>query len=389
MKKILSTILALAACTTLTAQDFKITHGPWLCDLTSDGVTVVWATSKPALSWVEVAEDDGRSFYAAEHERRYETVAGRKQARKTLHSIRLKGLRPDTKYRYRIFSQEVSEWKHNDKVYYGDIAASNVYSRQPFAFSTLPTSGCDLSFIVLNDIHGRADYMAGLCRPIDFARIDFVAFNGDMSNSTESPEQLYRDFIDASVGAFASETPILYNRGNHETRGVFADRLHDYFPTRNGRHYQLCKVGSVCFLLLDCGEDKPDTDIEYGGLADYDAYRREECEWLRRAVASETFRNASARVVFLHIPLDGGTWHGSNHLRNLFLPILNEAGINIMFSGHTHRYGFHPANDEVRFPVVVNGNQSYIRCDMTGDRIAIRIVGPGGRVAHTHEFPLR
>ncbi len=237
MKKILSTILALAACTTLPAQDFKITHGPWLCDLTSDGVTVVWATSKPALSWVEVAEDDGRSFYAAEHERRYETVAGRKQAHKTLHSIRLKGLRPDTKYRYRIFSQEVREWKYNDKVYYGDIAASNVYSRQPFAFSTLPTSGCDLSFVVLNDIHGRADHMAGLCRPIDFAQIDFVAFNGDMSNSTESPEQLYRDFIDASVGAFASETPILYNRGNHETRGIYADHLPEYFPKVGGNYY--------------------------------------------------------------------------------------------------------------------------------------------------------
>lgn len=68
--------------------------------------------------------------------------------------------------------------------------------------------------------------------------------------------QLFRDFIDASVNLYASETPILYNRGNHETRGVFADRLHDYFPTRNGRHYQLCKVGSVCFLLLDCGEDQ-------------------------------------------------------------------------------------------------------------------------------------
>lgn len=161
MKKILSTILALAACTTLMAQDFKITHGPWLCDLTSDGVTVVWATSKPALSWVEVAEDDGRSFYAVEHERRYETVAGRKQAHKTLHSIRLKGLRPGTKYRYRIFSQEVREWKYNDRVYYGDIAASNVYSRQPFAFRTFPTSGSDLSFVVLNDIHGRAEYMAG------------------------------------------------------------------------------------------------------------------------------------------------------------------------------------------------------------------------------------
>lgn len=384
MKKLLFTLLGLAAALTLPAQDFKITHGPWLCDMTEDGVTVLWTTNKPALSWVEATEDDGRSFYAAEHTRHYETVAGRKQAHKTLHAVRLNNLRPGTKYCYRIFSQEVLEWKHGDNVLYGRTVASNVYKRAPFRFRTFPATGTDCSFVILNDIHGRADDMTELCREINFGKHDFVMLNGDMSSSIENEEQLFRDFIDASVNLYASETPILYNRGNHETRGVFADRLHDYFPTRNGRHYQLCKVGSVCFLLLDCGEDKPDTDIEYGGLADYDAYRREECEWLRRAVASETFRNASARVVFLHIPLDGGTWHGSNHLRNLFLPILNEAGINIMFSGHTHRYGFHPANDEVRFPVVVNGNQSYIRCDMTGDRIAIRIVGPGGRVAHTH-----
>lgn len=312
MKKLLFTLLGLAAALTLPAQDFKITHGPWLCDMTEDGVTVLWTTNKPALSWVEATEDDGRSFYAAEHTRHYETVAGRKQAHKTLHAVRLNNLRPGTKYCYRIFSQEVLEWKHGDNVLYGRTVASNVYKRAPFRFRTFPATGTDCSFVILNDIHGRADDMTELCREINFGKHDFVMLNGDMSNSIENEEQLFRDFIDASVNLYASETPILYNRGNHETRGVF-----------------------------------------------------------------------------LHIPLDGGTWHGSNHLRNLFLPILNEAGINIMFSGHTHRYGFHPANDEVRFPVVVNGNQSYIRCDMTGDRIAIRIVGPGGRVAHTHEFPLR
>ena len=78
MKKLLFTLLGLAASLTLPAQDFRITHGPWLCDMTTDGVTVLWTTDKPALSWVEVAEDDGRSFYAAEHVRHYETVAGRK-----------------------------------------------------------------------------------------------------------------------------------------------------------------------------------------------------------------------------------------------------------------------------------------------------------------------
>ena len=101
------------------STDFKITHGPWLCDMTEDGVTVLWTTNKPALSWVEATEDDGRSFYAAEHTRHYETVAGRKQAHKTLHAVRLNNLRPGTKYCYRIFSQEVLEWKHGDNVLYG------------------------------------------------------------------------------------------------------------------------------------------------------------------------------------------------------------------------------------------------------------------------------
>lgn len=389
MKKLLFTLLGLAASLTLPAQDFRITHGPWLCDMTTDGVTVLWTTDKPALSWVEVAEDDGRSFYAAEHVRHYETVAGRKQAHKTLHSVRLKNLHPGTQYCYRIFSQQVVEWKHGDNVLYGKTVASNVYRQAPLRFRTFPAAGTDCSFLILNDIHGRADEMSELCREVDFRKHDFVMLNGDMSNSTESEEQLFRDFIDTSVGLYASETPIFYNRGNHETRGVFADRLLDYFPTRDGRYYQLRKVGSVCLLSLDCGEDKPDSDIEYGGLADYDAYRREECEWLREAVASEAFRNASARVVFLHIPLDAGTWHGSKHLRELFLPILNEAGIDVMFSGHTHRYGFHPADNDTRFPIVVNDNQSYVQCDITADRIAVRIIGPDRHVTHTHEFPLR
>ena len=60
-----------------------------------------------------------------------------------------------------------------------------------------------------------------------------------------------------------------------------------------------------------------------------------------------------------------------------------------MFSGHTHRYGFHPADNDTGFPIVVNDNQSYVQCDITADRIAVRIIGPGRHVTHTHEFPLR
>lgn len=387
MKKFLSTLLGVAAPIFLAAQ-IKITHGPWLCDMTSTGVTVVWTTDKPALSWVEIAEDNGNSFYQKEHKRHYETVAGRRQAHKRVHAVRLKHLKPGTRYNYRIFSQEVVEWKYNDAVKYGDVAATNVFSRAPLRFTTFPEKGSDISFLVFNDIHGRADYMAELVKNEDFSTHDFVLFNGDMSSSVENSDQLFKDYIDTAVSLYASELPLIYNRGNHETRGRHADFLAEYFPTDSKNFYQLYMVGDIACLVLDCGEDKPDNDIEYGNLADYDAYRVEESEWLRQVVASESFRNAAARIVFLHIPLGNGSWHGNLHLEELFLPILNEAGIDVMFSGHTHRYGFREPNEKVRFPILINDNQSYIRCNVTADKIKAEIVGPKGST-HTHEFKIR
>ena len=388
MKKLLFTLLGLAAALTLPAQDFKITHGPWLCDMTEDGVTVLWTTNKPALSWVEATEDDGRSFYAAEHTRHYETVAGRKQAHKTLHAVRLNNLRPGTKYCYRIFSQEVLEWKHGDNVLYGRTVASNVYKRAPFRFRTFPATGTDCAFVILNDIHGRADDMTELCREINFGKHDFVMLNGDMSSSIENEEQLFRDFIDASVNLYASETPILYNRGNHETRGVFADRLHDYFPTRNGRHYQLCKVGSGCFLLLDCGEDKPDSDIRYYGLSTTDAYREQEARWLKGVVESEEYRAAPLHIVVLHmIPGGKSSWHGEQEIRRLFVPILNEASVDIMQCGHYHRYQWiDDGSRGTNFPILVNSNRDKLvgKADRRG--IDIDVVNTGGEVIKRHRI---
>lgn len=148
-------------------------------------------------------------------------------------------------------------------------------------------------------------------------------------------------------------------------------------------------AGSVAVLMLDCGEDKPDSDIEYGGLGACDASREEEAAWLRRTVASEEFRNASARIVLLHIPLGNGSWHGNIHLEELFLPIPNEAGIDLMLSGHTHRYSFHPANDKVRFPVLANDNASLLRCDVGDSRITTRIYEPEGTVTRSREFSLK
>ena len=390
MKKLLFVLAGVAFAWTAVAQELRITHGPYLCDMTHDGVTVVWTTSKPALSWVEASPADSLNAPALRQARYYQTVAGRKLACRTLHAVRVRGLQPGTDYRYRIFSQEVQSWPDVNNVTYGKTLDADASRRRAYEFRTFPQAGSGCSFIVLNDIHGKADYMTRLCKSVDFSKLGFVAFNGDMSSSVESGEQLFKAYLDASVSLFATGTPILFTRGNHETRGIFADSLGDYFPGQDGRFYGIYRYGDVCILLLDCGEDKTDDHTEYNGLADYDAYRIEECEWLKKAVRSDEFLSASARIVLLHIPPMAEAWHGSVHLNELFVPVLNEAGIDLMLCGHDHAYSFRPAGEKgTRFPIVVNDNKSYVRCDVADSLIRVQVVGLREKVAHVHEFPLK
>lgn len=385
-KKLLTCILCLLPSLMAVAQNIKITHGPYLCDMTSDGVTVVWTTNKPAVSWVELAPDDNQSFYAAERPKYFASEAGRKLADRTLHKVRVSNLEAATNYRYRIYSKEVLDMKANNNVLYGKTVATNVYSKKPFMFRTYPDNGNNCSFVVFNDIHGRSELITNWSKDIDYKKLDFVALNGDMANSTESEEQIFKDYIDALVATSASETPIMFTRGNHETRGMFAHKLQDYFPTRDGNFYQLYTIGTTCFLVLDCGEDKPDSDIEYGGLADYDRYREQEAKWLEEVVQREEFKSASARIVFLHIPPPIGNWHGNKELQRLLMPILNKANIDVMFSGHTHKYSFHPEGSKASFPIVVNDNNSYIKCDVTTNKISVQIIDKDGKSTKSHEF---
>ena len=359
----------------LSQENFKITHGPYLCDMSEIGVTIVWTTNNKALSWVEIAPDDGTNFYSYERPRYYNTKHGRIQATSTLHKIRINNLKPGTNYRYAIFSKEVLKWEIDSLIMYGITIANNAYSRNPLTFKTFSCEDDSVSFLIFNDLHGRAQFMKDLCKDVDFKEIDMVIFNGDMSTSINSEEQLFTDFIDASVTLFSSKIPIVFNRGNHETQGPYADYLMDYFPKENGTVYQLLNVGNVAFLLLDCGEDKPDSDIEYSGLADFDAYREKQARWLKEIVQSKIFKDAPVKLAILHMPPMVSNYHGTLHLNETLLPILNEANITGMFCGHTHKYSFNPpVMGKINFPVLVNSNNAYVRCDIIKGKVKVTIV---------------
>ena len=358
--------------------------GPWVVGVTETEMTVVWTSTDRCMGWVEVAPDDGTSFYAEERPRYDEDFMGRHVV-SAVHHVRITGLKPGTSYRYRIYQQGVDDSGHNP-VPSGYISASNVYSQKPYAIRTMDAKKADCTFTVVNDIHGRDSMMLALTKGIKEQKPDFVVFNGDMVSFMGSTEDIETGFMTRATETFATDIPLVYVRGNHETRGPGFSEYLNLFPTPTNTPYFTFRQGPVAFVVLDSGEDKPDSDIEYGGTAAYDAYREKMAEWLKEAVKSEEFRSAPVKIALLHIPFDKGVgWYGNNELKRLLLPTLNEAGIDVMLCGHTHRYSFRDVGSvDNNFPILVNSNNDKVNVRATKSQIDMEVVDATGKVLHRH-----
>lgn len=355
----------------------SITHGPYLQALHDTGVTIVWTTDKDAVGWVELAPDDSTHFYREERPKHFASSHGFKDVSK-LHKVTLRGLQPGVKYRYRVYAQEVISHVGTN-VRYGQVVATQVYQRAPLSFTTSRPDQSSLSFAIVNDIHGRNDVMKNLLGQLDWPETDLVFFNGDMANDLRSEEQLFAHYMDTATALFASEIPMYYARGNHETRGNFASAFPDYFPTTSGHLYYVFRRGPVCFVVLDCGEDKPDSDIEYSGIVTMDEYRTQQAEWLKEALQRPEYREAPYKVVVCHMPPFGG-WHGEEEIARKFVPLLNAAGAQVMLSGHLHRHmkrEAQPGNHQ--FPILVNSNNNMLKATADGQRLHIDVVDQSGK----------
>jgi predicted phosphodiesterase len=356
---------------------FAITHGPYLQGLGETEVTMVWTTNRKGIAWVELAPNDSTHFYLTERPRYYAESYGFKVV-DAVHTVKITGLKPNTKYRYRVYSQEVLSHV-GTKVLYGTISASNVYRSKPLEFTTSNPSKNDISFLVVNDIHGNNELMESLLKETDWDKTDLVFFNGDMTNDIRSEDQLFADFLDKAVELFASETPMYYARGNHETRGNFATTFPRYFQTPTNELYYMFRQGPVCFVVLDCGEDKPDSDMEYSGIVAFDSYRTKQAAWLKEALKQDVFQDAPYRVVVVHMPPFGG-WHGEQEIADKFVPLLEEAGIDVMLCGHLHRHVFKKAGEGQNFPIIANSNKAIIKASTENSALKINVFDVEGKL---------
>ena len=320
--------------------------GPYLQAPTNNQITVRWLTNPPCYSWVEYGETKDNL------DRKAETINdGMVEAYNTMHTIRLSGLQPGHTYHYRICSKEIESFKPY-KLVYGDSFASEIYS-----FKTPELQAEKASFLVFNDIHDRPESFNQLMKFTGNEERDFVFLNGDIFNHQTDEDQLVDHLLKPVSNLFATHTPFFFSRGNHETRGKFARRLTNYFDGGENAFYYSFQYGPVYAIVLDSGEDKADDALAYWGLADFDKYRLRQAEWLKKEIQKRAFKKAKYKIVFSHIPLFySGDWHGTMHCRKVWGPILNEAKIDLLISGHTHRYGTYPkVPGQHEYPIAIGG----------------------------------
>ena len=372
----------------VSAKGIKVTHGPWICDMDSTGVTIVWVTDVPGISYVEMATDSTDHFYSKTRKRYYAAEAGRRILTDSVHCVRIRGLKPDSKYRYRVVTQALKDWCNDDWVTLGGLAWSDVWKKKPYEFKTYPVKPREITFLVLNDIHERPQFMKELCKNVDLKKLDFVLLNGDMSNRIRSQKHIMDAYLDTCVSMFATDVPLFFNRGNHELRGEFADYLNRYFPTNNGKYYRLQHVAGVDFLFIDSGEDKPDADLEYCGIVECDQYREEQERWLR-SLQEEKKIGKYPIVVFSHMPPTLKNWHGPLHMQETLTPELNKMNVSVMLSGHLHRFDYQEPNKVINFPNLVNSNNTYLLCHIANGKMEVDYVGLTNKEKKHFTFPLK
>ncbi|WP_205944151.1 metallophosphoesterase [Pedobacter sp. HDW13] len=241
----------------------------------------------------------------------------------------------------------------------------------------------ELSFVMLNDLHDRPESIPHLLNLVPEQKKHFVFFNGDIFDHQADEKQLIDNMLLPCVNCFAKNTPFVYVRGNHETRGKFAREFPEYFMQVN---YSAFSLGPVRFVILDTGEDKEDTHPVYAGIVNFDEYRLHQAAWLKNEIESKAFKKASFRIVLMHIPPRfSGEAHGPKHCTMLFDPLLNRGRVDLVLSGHTHRYKVHqPDLNANHYPLIIgggpaNGKRTITAIKVTKQELAVTMLDDAGR----------
>lgn len=279
-------------------------------------------TDAPSLMWVEVG---GKKYYDASN--------GIMRSLTEIHRMTVPMAALDAAGEYTVCERVII----NRKPYFPEIEDA---VRTTYAFVPVPDDGVRIYHIA--DAHNAS----GPCvaAALAFGPIDLLVLNGDIPNHSGEVER-FGTIYEICAQVTGGRIPVVFARGNHDLRGACAERFADYTPSANGRTYYTFRLGSIWGVVLDCGEDKDDSNAEYGGTVACHAFREAEMEYLREMICrgDKEFDAPGVRyrLVIAHNPFTfrhNPPFNIEEELYTEWARMLREdVKPDLMLSGHLHR----------------------------------------------------
>ena len=328
VKKILSAVMVLiivfvAYSFLFPISAFKFTSSPVVFDNGTE-YAVVFSTNDKATAYIEYD-------YNGEHIKKYDADNGRKAGNSTIHTIKVayEQLSGNT---YKVGAKRVI-----DELSYGGRMGKTIESENITFHDDFEEN---VNVLTVSDWHTH--------NALAEKAVSYLGdYNAVILLGDAAPGMMFEYEVADYILSFASDLskgtmPVIFARGNHETRGREAANLSSYLGVDS--FYYKTSLGNYDFIVLDSGEDKEDSHPEYGDMVVYEQNRKDMINWLTDMKNDDnrktiTLSHADAICI-------------EDDLSKIAHNKLDELGTSLLVSGHEHITEF---KDVSPYPILIDG----------------------------------
>lgn len=304
-------------------SDNRGARAPYLQMSAADGMTIRWNTDTDERGVVRYGERPNQL-----------NLVARENAERTVHELRLRGLKPDTRYWYAVGTEKQN--RHGGTPADWFVTSPKPGTDRPLRFWVQGDPGYATSY-ARDGRDSMVEWITEHPRP-GLPFLDLWLTTGDNAYSHGRNSEFQQNLFDVYPRLLAN-IPYWPVFGNHDARRwAFFDIF--TFPTQGesggvpsgSEHYYAIDYGQVHFVVLDShhGDRTPEGVM---------------LTWLKQDLAAT--KQPWLIALFHHPPYTKGSHNSDNPLdssdrmgemRENALPILEAAGVDLVLSGHSHVY---------------------------------------------------
>jgi hypothetical protein len=292
-RSLLFAIFALYGISSGVAHAVTLTRGPYLQNLKSDSVIIVWKTDVNSDS--EVSYGMSMSY----------TDTAYDAASVQQHAVTLTGLASASIYHYQV--------KGGGQTLTGDLT---FHSGKDASFNSF-------TFVAMGDHRSNPTAHSTVAQRVKSIDPEIIIDTGDLTADGNNISNWDSEFF-APEKDVMSRACLFPSIGNHE--GTAANYLsYFYLPSESsgtGRYYSF-NYANAHFIMLDTYSSYSSGGLQYSWLVN-DLTANQSKKWL---------------IVAFHNPPYSSSTHGSDtNVRSALCPLFTQYGVDVVFNGHDHDY---------------------------------------------------